>query len=76
MKTKCELQSSLTNWSEKPLRFVFSACLRNAVAVSPKCGSRILVKRDYCLDLVVTNISQLESSQGGANFNRRECYTV
>lgn len=42
----------------------------------PKCRSTISAKGDYCLDLVVTNISQVESCQGGANINQKECYTV
>lgn len=63
-------------FSERSVRFVFSACLRNEVALPPKSGSRILAKRDYCLDLVVTNIGQVESSQDGAVLNRKECYTV
>jgi hypothetical protein len=37
----------------------------------PKSRSSILVTRDYCLDLVAANISQVESSQGGANINQR-----
>lgn len=42
----------------------------------PKSGSNSLAIGDYCLDLVVTNISQVESCQGGANINQKECYTV
>lgn len=76
MKTKCESQGILNTKVRKSLRFVFSACLRNEVAMLPKGGSNSLVIGDYCLDLVVTNISQIESSQGGANINQKECYTV
>ncbi len=76
MKTKCESQRVLNSKAKESLRFVFSACLRNEVAMLPKSGSNSLVIGDYCLDLVVTNISQIESCQGGANINQKECYTV
>jgi|688.fasta_scaffold2160526_1 hypothetical protein len=76
MKTKCESQKPLPYQPERPLRFVFSACLRNEVAVLPKSRSNTAENGDYGLDLVVTNISQIESSQGGANVNQKECYTV
>lgn len=76
MKMTCESQRALTLKTENALRFVFSACLRNEVATLPKSRSNTAARRDYCLDLVVTNISQVESSQGGANIDQKECYTV
>ena len=60
----------------KALRFVFNACLRNEVGSTPFCRSILPPRGDYCLDLVVTNISQIDSCQGGANKLSRECYTV
>lgn len=42
----------------------------------PKSRSSTWARRDYSLDLVVINISQVESCQGGANINQKECYTI
>jgi hypothetical protein len=71
MKSKYETQSTLDFNTERPLKFVFSVCLRNKVAQLPKSGSTLAETGDYSLDLVIKNISQIESRQGGANINQR-----
>lgn len=71
MKSKYETQNSLKLNSERPLRFVFSACLRNEVTKLPKSGSTLPKTGEYCLDLVIKNISRIESCQGGANIKPR-----
>lgn len=76
MKTKYESQSALSLTNKKALSFVFSACLRNEVHVLPKGRSSTAASEDYCIGLVLINISQVESSQGGASINHGECYSV
>jgi hypothetical protein len=71
MKSKYETQNTLIFNAGRPLRFVFSVCLRNKVARLPKSGSTLAETGDYSLDLVIKNISQIESRQGGANINQR-----
>ena len=71
MKSKCKPQDTLIFNSGRPLKFVFSACLRNEVTKLPKSGSTLPKTGEYCLDLVIKNISRIESCQGGANIKPR-----
>jgi hypothetical protein len=76
MRTKFGPLRTLSGKHEDTLRFGFGACFGNEVVRLPKGRSSISAEVDYCLGLVVRNINQVQSCQGGANINHTECYTV